>query len=1017
MAKAADLKEIKKEIKPNKLQQDCINGINGKYLVLAGPGTGKTFSIIERIKNMVRLNIPVDKILCLTYTDAAANEMKKRITNEIKTEKELNIFTYHGFCSSIMEQYPDEFELNENYKIITNPISKAFLKECIDEINPKYYRTKKNDPYYYITKILAQIALIKQNRLNKETYEKNLKENPDWEPDIKFWENEVELFKQGKSKKRNIPTPQLEDAKNKVNKALELWEFYELYQEKMTKNRYIDFNDMINFVLEAFENSVFLEEIASKYDYIMVDEYQDTNKAQNEIVFNLVSHCDNVFVVGDSNQIIYRFQGANLETIDNFKEKFKDELKIKRFEENMRSTQSILKAAHEVILKDPLNFEIKLGLDKELVAKNEELQKKSNKVRLYKYLDLDQEYLEITDEIEALIESANCPQDNDGNKNLSEIAILLRTNAESKKFAQLLKTRNIPYQLKTGMDIFEAPAVNVLYFYIQFLINPNLYYQRFFELMTMEPFSINPHDYKILWEEKSKYKDVLDCLKNAPLEKFEQPQKFKDFLDTYEYLKDYKSRENIKNTILEIGSKTGIFNYYINGDINKYENILALKTFLDEAKGFCEVNKTSFIEEFYNYIETIKADDDAIMTGEDPVSYNAVQLLTYHGSKGKEFEYVYLPTLIKQKWESSTKSIKAEIPLDKSQYKDKDELKKLKLSELTKLLYVALTRAKHTLRLSYPESIDKKPRELTSLLSDVKELFEYKEFDEYNSETYFDEIKKMFIKRDYDYKKELANYINSILQNEKFAHSVSSINKYLACPRQYFYEKILKLESKDGNPNAASYGSAVHKALEEAAKSIKNAVIPTKEQFIKWFYDELKNLPMESYQQRKNFEKRGFDALDKYYCQILNLTQSQIDGVEQNFETEFEGVKFKGFIDRIDKNQDGTYTIIDYKTGNNKNSTIKPEAEHENYYNQMAMYKYFWEKLNNVVVSKTKFIYPEEFEKKNDGIEFNKEEIEAVVEKYKNAIKNIKQHNFEPSYNQNACEYCLHKEFCDLNRL
>ena len=178
MAKAADLKEIKKEIKPNKLQQDCINGINGKYLVLAGPGTGKTFSIIERIKNMVRLNIPVDKILCLTYTDPAANEMKKRITNEIKTEKELNIFTYHGFCSSIMEQYPDEFELNENYKIITNPISKAFLKECIDEINPKYYRTKKNDTYYYITKILAQIALIKQNRLNKETYEKNLKENP-----------------------------------------------------------------------------------------------------------------------------------------------------------------------------------------------------------------------------------------------------------------------------------------------------------------------------------------------------------------------------------------------------------------------------------------------------------------------------------------------------------------------------------------------------------------------------------------------------------------------------------------------------------------------------------------------------------------------------------------------------------------------------------------------------------------------------------------------------------------------
>ena len=445
--------------------------------------------------------------------------------------------------------------------------------------------------------------------------------------------------------------------------------------------------------------------------------------------------------------------------------------------------------------------------------------------------------------------------------------------------------------------------------------------------------------------------------------------------------------------------------------------MLALKTFIDEAAGFSEVKKTSFIEEFHNYIETLKKDDDAIITGENPVSYNAIQLLTYHGSKGKEFEYVYLPTLIKPKWESSTKSNKAEIPLDKSQYKNKDELKEIKLSELTKLLYVALTRAKHTLRLSYPMTIDKKSRELTSFLSDLKEHFEVIKFDENSAETYFNETKKMFIKYDYDYKKELSSYINSKLNDEKFAHSVSSINQYLACPREYFYEKIAKFETKDGNPNFTSYGSAIHKALEEAAKSIKTGKTFSKEQFIKWFYDELSKLPMESYQQRKNFEKRGEDALEKYYCQILNITKSQIEATEKEFIDEFEGYKFKGFIDRIDKNEDGTYTIIDYKTGSNKNSTIKIEGEHENYYNQMAIYKYFFEKLNNAKVSKTKFIYPEDFEKKNDGIEFTDDEVQEVVQKFKCAINDIKEHKFEPSYNEKACQYCAYREFCDINRI
>ena len=132
---------------PNKYQQICIDNIEGKYLVLAGPGTGKTFTIIERIKNMLNKGIAGEKILCLTFTDAAASEMKKRIEKELNViSTNIEIYTYHGFCCDIIENYQDDFEIPNNYKIVSDSISKALIKECIDEIQPIYFRTEKNDP-------------------------------------------------------------------------------------------------------------------------------------------------------------------------------------------------------------------------------------------------------------------------------------------------------------------------------------------------------------------------------------------------------------------------------------------------------------------------------------------------------------------------------------------------------------------------------------------------------------------------------------------------------------------------------------------------------------------------------------------------------------------------------------------------------------------------------------------------------------------------------------------------------
>ena len=504
------------------------------------------------------------------------------ITIHVKRiEKELNvvscgvqIFTYHGFCCSLIEEFPDDFEVPSNYKIITDPISKAFVKECIDEINPVYFRTDKNDPYFYINKIKNRISSIKQNRLNKEDFFLNLERNNDWLPEVKRLEALIEDVEQGRNKRyKKPPYDKRDDALKKIEQAKELWTFYELYQSKLEAQRYLDFNDMINMVLDKFEaNQSFLYDIANRYEYIMVDEYQDTNKSQNEIVFALshASETENVFVVGDDDQIIYRFQGAKLDTIEKYLKEF-PKTKIICLTENMRSTQSILDAARGVIAQDPLSlvnancFKDDEGnpINKNLTAKNEEVIAKDKSVRFYKYADMMMEQLEIVKEIEALINSDDCPKDKDtGEKKYSEIAILTRSNAEAQAFAEMLKIRNIPYELKEGKDIFTIPAVNMLYFYAQFLINPEMYSHRIFELLVSKPFDIHPKDYQVLYAEVSKGKTFIEVLRNIDKSKFIEPEKFEKFLNTYDYLSEYKSKENIKNTILDFIKS--IMNFIIN---------------------------------------------------------------------------------------------------------------------------------------------------------------------------------------------------------------------------------------------------------------------------------------------------------------------------------------------------------------------------------------------------------------------------------------------------------------------
>ena len=464
----------------------------------------------------------------------------------------------------------------------------------------------------------------------------------------------------------------------------------------------------------------------------------------------------------------------------------------------------------------------------------------------------------------------------------------------------------------------------------------------------------------------------------------------------------------MRNIILEIGAKTGIFDYYLNCEINKTENIAGIKKFIDEALDYSEIYKTTSLEDFIEYLDISIADEIEIKTDKAPMPLNAIQLSTYHSSKGREYDFVFMPTLTDTKWEKNRNSIKSAIPLNPDEYKNEDELKEEKISQNIKVMYVGMTRARYGLYLSYP--IDKTP---SCFITKIQNLLEIKEMPTLTIEEFWQDIKKTIVKKDYDYKKDFNNFITAMLNNR--AYSATALNTYLNCPRQYLYDKILELSAKDLNPNALSYGSAIHSALEYAINyAIKNKNYPNKDDIIEKFNSELKKLPMSSIEQKEIHLQRGRLALEKYYNQLITTPIEWLYAVEKQFNFELDNIKFIGFIDRIDCIND-EFIIYDYKTGKAKSkSSIAPDKDYENYYNQMAFYKFALEKTTNKKIKSTTFIFPEE-PNKNVTLEFSEDEVKKVVEKYKNAIKNIQEFNFEPAENENKCQYCQYRDFCRLD--
>ena len=559
----------------NDRQKEAVLATDGPCLVIAGAGSGKTKVLTHKIAYDIESGIKPWNILAITFTNKAANEMKERIEKLIgDAAKDLWMGTFHSICVRILRRYIDRIGYKTDFVIFDTSDQKTLIKECLKAL-------KVDDKIFTDRGVLSEISNGKNEMLEPKAY------------GVKY---------AGDFRKEKIS------------------EIYELYQRRLRENNAIDFDDIINFTIKILsENPDVLDYYTEKFKYILVDEYQDTNKAQFTLVSLLASKYGNLTVVGDSDQGIYSFRGADISNILNFERDFPG-TRIIKLEQNYRCTGNILKAANAVIKHNENKY------DKKLWTENEE----GHLPCIYCGED---EY----DEGRYIVEQINHLKTEEYYKN-SDFTILYRMNAQSRAIEDILMREGIPYKVIGGLKFYERKEIKDIIAYLRLIHNSadNLSLKRI----------INEPKRGIGKTSIDQIQEISDKTGNSMYEIIRNAQEYgltrvysnsRDFIEQMEYLKSKKDELNISDLIKETLNKTGYTKALENeNSVEAETRIENLEEFLTVAIEFEEESADNTLAEFLENI-TLSSDIDGMEDQDDSVT-----LMTLHSAKGLEFPVVFL---------------------------------------------------------------------------------------------------------------------------------------------------------------------------------------------------------------------------------------------------------------------------------------------------------------------------------------------------------------------------------------
>ncbi len=601
----------------NDKQYEAVVNTEGPCLVIAGAGSGKTKVLTHKIAYLIgEKQVKPWNILAITFTNKAANEMKERIGNLVgDVAADIWMGTFHSICVRILRRFIDRIGFDSSFIIFDTSDQRTLVKACIKSIG-------LDDKMFTDRSVLSEISNAKNEMLEPDQY--TVRANGD------FRKEKIALV-------------------------------YEMYQKRLKENNAIDFDDIINYTIKILmENSDILEYYSDKFHYVLVDEYQDTNKAQFTLVTMLASKNGNITVVGDNDQGIYSFRGADISNILNFERDFPG-TKIIKLEQNYRCTGNILKAANAVIKNNEVTYK------KELWTENEV----GNLPAVYSAKNEYDEGTYIAQQIEHLRREEYYKY--------SDFAILYRMNTQSRAIEEILRRESIPYKIIGGLKFYERKEIKDIISYLRLIQNPsdNLSLKRIINepkrgigktsLDKIEELSINSGV------------PMYEIIKNA--EQYGLNRVFlnsREFVNAIEELRAKKDDIKISDLIKETLKKSGYTQALENENTIEAENrIENLDEFLTVAIEFEDESADNKLSDFLEGI-TLSSDIDNMEEAEETVT-----LMTLHSAKGLEFPVVFLVGMEEGIFPG---------------YKSIGEPKELE--EERRLCYVGITRAKEHLFLT-----------------------------------------------------------------------------------------------------------------------------------------------------------------------------------------------------------------------------------------------------------------------------------------------------------------------------
>lgn len=934
----------------NAQQREAVDRIDGPVMVIAGPGTGKTQILATRIGRILeQTDAQPENILCLTYTEAGVVAMRQRLQQFIgAAAHRVGIYTFHGFCNLVIQENQDRFGFRE-----AEPISeldaKILVEELIDALkagNPLRRRGGSfKSTYFEVPRLLKLYSILNREGLHTEQVHQAIGEHLEREkdnPEYIYKNSKTGVYKKGDLNEKRYQ--QLVDKMDLLKAALDTCASYNSGKKK---KGWYDFDDMIHDVLEAFQTDEgLLLDYQERFQYVLVDEYQDTNGAQNAILELLVQYWENpnLFVVGDDDQAIYSFQGANLSNIINFSAKYNAYgLHMVVLKENYRSSQRILDAARALVLHNHERLEGNPQLphiDKSLTASNDAVANLEHKPVVTEWYNNAHEVVGTAAAIRELIEAGTNP---------GEIAVLYRKHRLAEPILEQLDQLGIPVQLKRRENLFDQPFARQILQLFEYLNkesqHPYSADGALFQMLHAGWTGIRPSTMAGLsWEmrkstnkRKYGYKHWREFLSDAgtygspsgEADLFHQQdadnlQAVKAYLDKLEsWLTDMQSM-TLQGFVEQVLIQSGILRWVLQHK-DKVDLLETLNTFFDLVRSETARQHTLDLQGFMERLESYRQHEVRLSVDRSIRSDPGVFFSTAHGSKGLEFDHVFILSADADNWDKKGRAQTYTLPPLTERFVASDAAE---TEETRRLFFVAMTRARKRLHIGFAGMRnDEKSMSESRFIAELGEsgMVERRQIrlpEEAVLDFWQRYVDPPMPQRTPFLSGEKARIAKLL---EHYQLSVTHLNKYLRCPISFYYENILKIPAAKNR--AMTFGTAVHDALEAYVKGM----IKDEEQAWPDTNVALQAFDHSMQRHREAFAGKEFEQdLERGHECLTSFIEERRDAWSKNTHTEIDlnkvlygQVPLRGKLDRVDELERDVVAVYDYKTGKHKPEKFK----------------------------------------------------------------------------------------------